>query len=163
MKICERCKTENPDENMFCSECGTLIMKGSSNDIYDGNTIKVGNLDISKPGVLKIVNKRTGEVYVSWSYNMENTIDNHITDLKNESHHNKDLERDYTNGDRFNFILLEEAGSRNKYELKRLYKKWVDKEDSFHHGYNRNINGGHEPYEYDPTFSTGGRLKNKEN
>lgn len=162
MKFCERCKTENDDGNMFCSECGTLLMIGSSNDIYDGNTIKPGNLDITKPGVLKIVNKRTKEVYVSWSYNMENTIDNHITDLKNESHHNKDLERDYANGDRFDFILLEEADSRNESELKRLYKKWVDIEDSFHHGYNRNDSGGYESYEYDPSFSTGGRLKDKE-
>lgn len=162
MKFCERCKTENDDGNMFCSECGSLLVIGSSNEIYDGNTIKSGNLDISKPGVFKIVNKRTKEVYVSWSYNMENTIDNHITDLKNESHHNKDLERDYANGDRFDFILLEEADSRNESELKRLYKKWVDKEDSFHHGYNRNDSGGYEPHEYKPSFSTGGRLKDKD-
>lgn len=161
MKYCKICNKEVSEDLMFCPDCGTLIMQGPANDIYDGNTITVGNLDITKPGVMKIVNKRTGEVYVSWSYNMENTIDNHITDLKNESHHNKDLERDYSKGDRFNFILLEEAGSRNKTELKRLYKKWVDIEDSFHHGYNRNDSGGYESYEYKPTFNTGGRLKDK--
>ena len=156
MKTCKICKREFGDDAMFCPECKTLL--GPSTDIYDGNTVKERKLDIRKPGVFKIVNKRSKEVYVSWSYNMENTIHNHITDLKNECHHNKDLERDYSNGDRFDFILLEEAESRSEYELKRLCKKWIDKEDSFNHGYNRNDRGGYESYEYDSSMGTGGRL-----
>ena len=161
MKICKLCKRENPDDAMFCQECGTLIINQASGDIYDGNKIIKRNLDITKPGIFKIVNQRTGETYVSFSRNMEIGIENHIDYLKLEGHHNKDLQEDYNNGDRFNFILLEESDSRNEHVLKRMLRYWIDKEDSFNHGYNRNDRGGYEFYEYDLSFSTGGRLKDK--
>ena len=161
MKYCKICNKEVSDDLMFCPDCGTLVPPGAT-DIYDGNKIIKNGFEISKPGIFKIVNQRTGEVYVSWSYNMEIGIENHMTKLKEDDHHNIDLQEDYNNGDRFDFILLVESKSREEHILKRMLRKCIENEDSFHHGYNRNDKGGFEPYDYDPSSTVGGRLKDKE-
>ena len=164
MKYCSICDEEFPKDLMFCPRCGTFLKNYHPNETTDGNLIINKNdnqkFDITKPGVYKIENKRTGEVFVSYGRNMKNQIENQENLLKKDKFPNKHVQEDYNNGDRFNFIILEELDSYDKHDLKLKVVKWIRKEDSYNYGYNRNDGWGYDP-NLSILYSPGNRLKDK--
>ena len=107
------------------------------------------------PGIYKLINQRTGEVFVSYSQNMANGISNHLFRLKINDHNNPDLQEDYNNGDRFDVVILREYMDYNRDELMEDTKSFIELEDSYYHGYNRHIGGTFDPKAYN---HPGGRL-----
>ena len=89
------------------------------------------------PGIYKLINKRTGKVYVSYSQNMSRGINNHLFKLRQNSHDNPDLQEDYNNGDRFNVVILREYMEYDKETLMEDTKDFIKSENSFIKGYNR--------------------------
>lgn len=168
MKYCSLCEKEFPNDLMHCPECGKFLENAPPGESIDGNTIvnKKENqeLDMGKPGVYKIVNKRTGEVYVSYSRNIEKGITEHIFNLRSGHHHNEHIKEDYNNGDRFDFIILEMFDQISEYMLVRKWREWIKKEESYKFGYNRQDGFGYNPNNPIDTifYSPGGRLKDKE-
>lgn len=158
------CKEEFSDNLMFCPECGTFLENHSPNETFDGNTIIDKNedkqFDITKPGVYKLVNKRTGEVFVSYAQNMKNNIEEQLYQLRIKKFHNKWMREDYIKGDRFNIIILEEFDEYSKYSLKRAARKWIREEDSYNYGYNQ-TDGTYNPYDPFAYQGKGSRLKYK--
>ena len=111
-----------------------------------------------KIGIYKLINDRTKEVFVSKSSNIEKAYKRHMVNLRNHRHHNVDLQEDYNKGDTFSLVILELFPFYDQKELNRATIQWITKEDSYNRGYNRYWGGGWDPYEQDPSHSTGGRL-----
>ena len=110
------------------------------------------------PAVYKIVNRRTGEVFVSNAKNLSNGVKRHLSALRNHTHDNKDLQEDYDNGDRFYVEILREY---NFYDEKIIYEdkiEFVERENSYRSGYNRHIGGKFNPYANNPNHDPGRRL-----
>ena len=165
MKYCKMCDEEFPDNLMFCPKCNSFLDNQSPNQSFDGNTIIDKNenekFDINKAGVYKIVNKRTGEVFVSHSKNMKKGIEEHQFNLRTNKHHNKLIQNDYNSGDRFNFIILEEFDKITEYQLDLRTMHWIREEDSYYFGYNQTPGGHYHPDQL-ILMSKGRRLKEKE-
>ena len=112
-----------------------------------------------KPGIYKIINKRTGEVFVSYSKNMSWAIQYHDFKLKKGRHDNLDLQEDYNNGDRFNISILKEYTDYDEEVIVRDAIKFIESENSYHRGYNRS--SGENPGL--PSYYTGRRLDGSRN
>ena len=89
------------------------------------------------PGIYKLVNKRTGEVFVSYSQRMAGGIQNHLFWLERGRHKNLDLQEDWDNGDRFDVVILKEYMDYDKELLEKEVVDFIEAENSFHCGYNR--------------------------
>lgn len=110
------------------------------------------------PAIYKLVNIRTGEVFVSNAKNLSNGVKRHLSALRNRNHENKDLQEDYNNGDRFYVVILREY---NYYDEKIMYEdkiEFVERENSYRRGYNRHFGGKVNPYANNPNHDTGRRL-----
>lgn len=68
-------------------------------------------------GVYAIVNKTKNRCYIGMSENVFNRINSHLALLKKGKHYNKRMQKDFSSGDKFNFILLEEVGKGARTEL----------------------------------------------
>ena len=101
-----------------------------------------------KPGIYKLINKRTGEVFVSYSQRMAGGIKNHLFYLERDRHDNPDLQEDYNNGDRFNVAILKEYPDYDKEVLEEDAKEFIKIENSYNRGYNRSPGGKHNPNSY---------------
>ena len=101
-----------------------------------------------KPGIYKLINKRTGEVFVSYSQRIAGGIQNHRLKLKKDDHDNPDLQEDYNNGDRFNVAILKEYPDYDKEVLEEDAKEFIKIENSYNRGYNRSPGGKHNPNSY---------------
>lgn len=112
----------------------------------------------SEPGIYKIVNKRTGEVFVSFSKNMRRSFDYHMFRLRNNRHHNQGLQEDFNNGDTFFPVELEVFMRYDEQEFDENIKKWIEKENSYNKGYNQTP-GGNSGYWYYKMGFLGGRLE----
>ena len=93
------------------------------------------------PGIYKLINKRTGEVFVSYSQRIAGGINNHLFKLRRGDHDNPDLQEDYDNGDRFNVVVLKEYMDYDKDELAEDAKEFIERENSYNRGYNRSPGG----------------------
>ena len=89
------------------------------------------------PGIYKLINKRTGKVYVSYSKKMSRGINTHLFNLRHNSHDNPDLQEDYNKGDRFYVVILREYMEYDKETLMEDTKDFIKSENSFIKGYNR--------------------------
>ena len=110
------------------------------------------------PAIYKLVNRRTGEVFVSNAKNLSNGVKRHLSSLRNHSHENVDLQEDYDNGDRFYVVVLREF---NYYDEKIIYEdkvEFVERENSYRRGYNRHFGGRVNPYANNPNHDPGRRL-----
>ena len=97
------------------------------------------------PGIYKLINQRTGKVYVSYSQKMSWGIQHHLYKLKNNQHANPDLQEDYNNGDRFDVVILKEYMDYDKEVIMEDTKKFIESEDSFRRGYNRSKGVNYNP------------------
>ena len=97
------------------------------------------------PGIYKLVNKRTGEVFVSYSQRMAGGIQNHLFWLERGRHKNLDLQEDWDNGDRFDVVILKEYMDYDKEVIMEDTKKFIESEDSFRRGYNRSKGVNYNP------------------
>ena len=160
MKYCKICKEYYQQNDFFCPKCGTILIEkeGESTSIMDciQNTQTRRNTDV-KIGIYKLVNDRTQEVFVSKSNDIDKAYNRHMANLRNHSHHNVYLQEDFDNGDTFSLVILELFSYYDLKELNKATIEWVTKEDSYNYGYNRYWGGGWNPYEQDPSHSTGGR------
>ena len=102
----------------------------------------------SAPGVYKIINKRTGEVFVSYSKNMAWGIKSHDFKLRRGEHDNPDLQEDYDNGDRFNVVILKQYMDYDQREIMEDAKTFIESEDSYNAGYNRSKGGAFDSKAY---------------
>lgn len=112
----------------------------------------------TNPAVYKLVNMRTGEVFVSNSKNMDNGVKRHLSNLRNRVHVNPDLQEDYNKGDRFYVVILREYYYYDRKVINQDTREYIEHENSYHSGYNRYIGGGFNPYENNPNHDTGRRL-----
>lgn len=110
-------------------------------------------------GIYKLINRRTGEVYVGHSGNIEKRVNEHLVDLENNLHLNKGLQKDYNNGDRFNWEIIEKTSCdlQTRQESEVI---WIMRYDSFYHGYNRTPGGNYDQSKGSIGFG-GGRLADK--
>ena len=166
MKYCKICNEYFRKNDFFCPECGTILIEKEpdhSIDFKDNDSGSVQNTQIRnddvKIGIYKLVNDRTNEVFVSKSNDIDKAFKRHMANLRNGRHHNVHLQEDFDNGDTFSLVILELFSYYDKKELNRATIEWVTKEDSYNHGYNRYWGGGWNPYEQDPSHSTGGRRR----
>ena len=97
------------------------------------------------PGIYKLINQRTGKVYVSYSQKMSWGIQYHLYKLNNNQHANLDLQEDYNNGDRFDVVILKEYMDYDKEVIMEDTKKFIESEDSFRRGYNRSKGVNYNP------------------
>ena len=58
-----------------------------------------------EPGVYKITNIKTGNIYIGSSYNMRTRINRHINDLLRQEHHSRYLQRSFNKHGLDNFIF----------------------------------------------------------
>lgn len=91
-------------------------------------------------GIYKLVNTRTGEIYVGQSYHIRNRLKSHMIQLKEKTHHNKGLQEDYNNGDKFVLEVLEKTKA-DKDLMNEKEVLWISKLNSFYEGYNRTPGG----------------------
>ena len=61
-----------------------------------------------KPGIYAIKNLDNNKIYVEKAKNLNFRIKSHLKNLCNGTHHNIDLQDDYNNQHKFEFIVLEE-------------------------------------------------------
>ena len=113
------------------------------------------------PAIYKIVNNRTGEVFVSNSIDIEKGKKRHMSSLRNGTHPNPDIQDDYNKGDTFSFVVLEEFSYYDRKEINQITKEYIKKENSYNYGYNRYSGGGYDPYKNNKHHSTGRRLNGK--
>ncbi|WP_405322862.1 GIY-YIG nuclease family protein [Methanobrevibacter sp.] len=103
---------------------------------------------MSRSGIYKITNERTGESYIGQSKNVQKRWNQHKNELNKGTHHNAGLQRDYNRGDRFNFQVLEYTPYLD--ERERLY---ISHFNTFHNGYNQTRGGSgtkYSPEYYNP-------------
>ena len=112
----------------------------------------------TNPGIYKLVNRRTGEVFVSNSKNISSGVKRHLSNLRTHSHVNPDIQEDYDNGDRFYVVILREYNYYDKKIINMDTREYIEHENSYRRGYNRYIGGGFNPYENNPNHDTGRRL-----
>lgn len=89
------------------------------------------------PGVYKLINKRNGKVYVSYSQKLSWGIQTHLYFLRKNQHANHDLQWDYNNGDRFDVVILKEYTEYDEEVILKDVKEFIASENSFYDGYNR--------------------------
>ena len=90
-------------------------------------------------GIYKITNSHTGKSYIGQSKNIEKRINDHIKELNEGTHHNKDLQKDWLYYD-FEWTILEETQpDRNILNKKELL--WIKHFDSKRNGYNKTRGG----------------------
>ena len=85
MKTCPKCKTEYPDDKMFCKTCGLELVKSTSSDYYDYTKyfgilalfIPISNLlwkVMNKIFLLTMGNQGYSNMYESTGYRVSNVI-----------------------------------------------------------------------------------------
>lgn len=84
-------------------------------------------------GIYALVNKRNGKKYIGRSVNLHKREMTHLWLLKNNRHFNVHLQRAWNNGDRFDFVILEEC-TEDKCNDREIY--WIDKLNTMKVGYN---------------------------
>lgn len=112
-------------------------------------------------GIYILINKRTDEVYVGQSINIDARCKRHFNELKKGTHNNSDLQEDYDKGDKFSIKIIEEINISDYKKLKKELKSkevyWIHKYRSYLAGYNKTPGG-----EYDELIGdidhSGGRL-----
>ena len=86
-------------------------------------------------GIYKITNLTNGKVYVGQSKNVYVRRKQHFTALRNGTHENKSMQRDWNDNNRgfrwdiIEFCPIAELNSREKY--------WIDKLNTIERGYNQ--------------------------
>ena len=111
------------------------------------------------PGIYKLVNQRTGEVFVSYSQKMSWGIQTHLYYKEKGRHKNPDLQEDYDNGDRFDVVILKEYRDYDKEIIEKDVKDFIESENSFFSGYNRSSGKNHDS----ASIYTGRRLDGSRN
>ena len=119
---------------------------------------------MSQKGIYKITNNRTGESYIGQTNNLNRRKQEHFTELSLGSHHNKGMQTDYNNGDRFTFTVLENING-TRHDLHEKEKEYIRQYNTFYRGYNQtpggeydNLkgsyqNGGGRKITYAPTYN----------
>lgn len=107
-------------------------------------------------GIYRLINNRTGEVYVGQSHSVYARRAKHHKELILGTHHNKGLQEDYDSGDTFSFEILEKIPNPTEYELNEREKYYIEKFNSYNEGYNRTLGGEHD--EDKGMSGVGGRL-----
>ena len=119
---------------------------------------------MSQKGIYKITNNRTGESYIGQTNNLNRRKNEHFTDLALGSHHNRGMQTDYNNGDRFTFTVLENVEG-TRHDLHEKEKEYIRHYDTFYRGYNQTpggeydklkgsyMNGGGRKISYTPTYN----------
>lgn len=87
-----------------------------------------------KAGIYALVNKENGKRYVGRSVDLEKRKNTHLWMLKNGRHPNCHLQRAWDNGQRFEFVILEECEAC-KCNEREIY--WIAYYDSMKVGYNQ--------------------------
>lgn len=100
---------------------------------------------MSKKGIYKITNARTGKSYIGQSVNIENRWNQHQNKLNSGTHHNNGLQRDWNRGDKFHFQVLEYTPYLDERE-----KFYINHFNTFHNGYNMTRGGS--GVKYSPTY-----------
>lgn len=112
-------------------------------------------------GIYKIINKRTGEVYVGQSMNIDLRCKQHFNELENGIHNNFDLQEDYNKGDEFSVEIIEKINISNSRKLKQELESrevyWIHKLRTYLAGYNKTPGGEYDKLLGDINHS-GGRL-----
>lgn len=95
-----------------------------------------------KSGVYAIVNERNNKVYVGQSLDIQKRWNQHKKEFSKGTHHNKAMQRDYNNGDRFRYYVLAYG-----YDLDDLERHYIQKYDSYYNGYNQTKGGSGQNYD----------------
>ena len=95
-------------------------------------------------GIYKITNTKTGESYIGKSVNIEQRIKQHKNELRKGTHHNSDLQSDYSSGAGFTFEIIKRVINAN--ELDAEERAEIARYDTFHHGYNQSPGGQYDGY-----------------
>lgn len=115
---------------------------------------------MSQKGIYKI----TGESYIGQTNNLNRRKQEHFTELSLGSHHNKGMQTDYNNGDRFTFTVLENING-TRHDLHEKEKEYIRQYNTFYRGYNQTPggeydklkgsyqNGGGRKITYTPTYN----------
>lgn len=70
---------------------------------------KLKNIGKSCPGVYALVNHSKKKCYIGQTKNLKDRIACHINTLDTGKHHCKELQKDYSNGDKIEIIVLAET------------------------------------------------------
>ena len=154
--------TETPAEKFLRERDEKLAKKRKRDERRKARLLKPKDMNGAfphKPGIYKLVNKRTGEVFVSYSQRMAGGIQNHLFWLERGRHKNLDLQEDYDNGDRFDVVILKEYIDYDKELIEREVVDFIESENSFNSGYNRST-GEHPGI---ASYYTGRRLDGSRN
>ena len=95
-------------------------------------------------GIYKITNTKTGESYIGKSVNIEQRIKQHKNELRKGTHHNSDLQSDYSSGAGFTFEIIKRVINAN--ELDAEERAEIARYDTFHRGYNQSPGGQYDGY-----------------
>lgn len=85
-------------------------------------------------GIYALVNRRNEKMYIGRSIDLHKRKTTHLWNLKNNRHPNIHLQRAWNNGDRFDFIVIEEC-PEEKCNEREIY--WISHFDTFKNGYNQ--------------------------
>lgn len=97
---------------------------------------------MTKSGIYKIINKKTGKCYVGSACNLKKRLRNHRSSLERNIHHSKKLQRSWNiHGETaFDFLALEQV--ENKEHLIIREQHWINWFDSYDNGYNATPTAG---------------------
>ena len=88
----------------------------------------------NRSGIYALVNKKTGKMYIGRSINLHKREMTHLWNLRNNRHPNCHLQRAWNNGDRFDFVVIEEC-PEEKCDEREIY--WISYFDTIRSGYNQ--------------------------
>ncbi|WP_164853244.1 GIY-YIG nuclease family protein [Peribacillus asahii] len=87
--------------------------------------------------IYKIMNNKTGRVYIGSTTNLKHRINSHYTHLANNKHYNTDLQKDWNiyESKSFSFKILELINNRDN--LPKAEKKYIDEYKNINGVYNK--------------------------
>lgn len=96
----------------------------------------IRHFKLNHKGIYSIVNIVTGQLYVGSSYQMDRRKSNHFSNLRNNCHLNKQLQRDFNKygAFAFEFKVIERVNDITSLLEREQY--WIDELKSFINGYN---------------------------
>ena len=86
--------------------------------------------------VYMILNNSNLKVYIGSTINYKDSKHHHLYHLNKNKHNNEELQKDYNNGDKISFYLLERCNKENLFKLEYFYGKKY-KSGNPDYGYNK--------------------------
>ena len=93
---------------------------------------------MTESGIYALKNQENGKLYIGRTINLHKRKNEHFAELRGGKHHNIHLQRAWDKGQRFDFVIIEKCDP-DKLNEREVF--WIDKYDTFKHGYNQCAGG----------------------